>query len=513
MAGTLRVILGDQLTHELPIIKDANKENDVFLMAEVASEATYVKHHKKKIAFIFSAMRHFAEQLIRSGYRVFYTKITDANNGGSILAQVQNALIDFDINSVAITAPGEYRLLTECQTWSQTLSVDVEILEDVRFLATPSEFAVWANGKKQLRMEYFYREMRKKHNILLDDGKPVGGKWNYDAANRKKFDHSATIPAPTTFPQDTITKQVITEVTELFAHHFGDIQPFHFAVTHTDAQKVLAEFVELRLAHFGDFQDAMVQNEDWMFHSHLSFYLNCGLLTPAQVIDAAEHAYHLGSAPLNAVEGFIRQVLGWREYVRGLYWLMMPEYKKRNFLNADRQLPNMFWTADTDMNCLQQCIKTTKENAYAHHIQRLMVLGNFALLTGLHPEQVNNWYLIVYADAYEWVELPNVTGMVLFADGGVLASKPYAASGAYIHKMSNYCEHCHYNVKEKQGTQACPFNYLYWHFLIQNQYKLQTNPRLAMPYRTLNKMDAHKQNIIVQDANAFLEKLDNNEKV
>jgi deoxyribodipyrimidine photolyase-related protein len=320
-------------------------------------------------------------------------------------------------------------------------------------------------------------------------------------------------PLPTQFEPDAITQEVLQLVAENFGDHFGELDHFHYGVTRQQALTVLETFITQRLVNFGDYQDAMVQGEPWMYHSHISFYLNCGLLTPKEVIQQAEMAYRNGDAPLNAVEGFIRQVLGWREYVRGLYWLKMPDYKSENFLDATRSLPKFFWDSNTKMNCLQQCIKETSENAYAHHIQRLMILGNFALLAGLHPDEVNEWYLIVYADAYEWVEMPNVTGMILFADGGLLASKPYAASGSYINKMSNYCQNCHYKVKQKNGDQACPFNYLYWDFLDRNKEKLGNNPRLGMPYRTLNKMTDEKRQTIQRDSQIFFKALDNNEEV
>ena len=293
-------------------------------------------------------------------------------------------------------------------------------------------------------------------------------------------------------------------VAEHFPEHFGDLEPFYFAVTREDALEALEHFIQERLQLFGDFQDAMLEDEPWMYHSHISFYLNCGLLLPLECIQAAEKAYQQGLAPLNAVEGFIRQILGWREFIRGIYWLKMPEYKNSNYLEATAQLPEFFWTAETKLNCLKQSILQTKKLAYAHHIQRLMVIGNFALLAGIDPRFVNEWYLIVYADAYEWVELPNVSGMVLFADGGILASKPYAAGGSYINKMSNYCKNCLYSPQIKNGAKACPFNYLYWDFLARNRDKLANNPRLGMMYKTYDKMPEDKQQAIQDDARLFL---------
>ncbi|CAN0535614.1 unnamed protein product, partial [Ectocarpus sp. 8 AP-2014] len=342
-------------------------------------------------------------------------------------------------------------------------------------------------------MEYFYRDMRQSYRILMSGDKPEGGKWNYDAENRKPPKEGLDIPQTYMAVPDDITREVMDLVAERFSDHFGDLEPFHFAVTRDQARTALRQFIDQRLCHFGDYQDAMIEGEAWMYHSHISFYLNCGLLTPLECVKAVEHAYHQGLAPLNAVEGFIRQIIGWREYVRGIYWLKMPDYVSENFFEAKRALPEFYWTGETEMNCLRQCVTETKENAYAHHIQRLMVLGNFALLAGIDPEHVNEWFLIVYADAYEWVELPNVSGMVLFADGGYLASKPYAAGGSYINKMSDYCKNCSYKVKDKNGADACPFNYLYWDFLARNRDKLSNNHRIGMMYKTYDRMGEDKK--------------------
>jgi deoxyribodipyrimidine photolyase-related protein len=501
---TLRLILGDQLSHSIRTLDDADKERDVILMCELWDEATYVKHHKKKIAFLFSAMRHFADELRDKGYQLAYTRLDDDENTGSFTGEVRRAIEEYKARKLVVTFPGEYRVLQEIRGWQEELGIEVEIYEDDRFLCSPQEFAQWAEGRKALRMEYFYREMRKKHQILMEGENPIGGKWNYDAENRKPPKEGLTIPAPYQGQVDDTTREVMTRVGERFADHFGDLQPFYFAVTRDQARYVLSKFIDERLSHFGDYQDAMLQGEPWMYHSHLSFYLNCGLLVPMECIRAAEEAYHRGDAPLNAVEGFIRQILGWREYVRGIYWLNMPDYAEQNFLEATRDLPDFYWSANTKMNCLRQCVQETKQNAYAHHIQRLMVLGNFALLAGIDPKQVNEWFLIVYADAYEWVELPNVSGMILFADGGYLASKPYAAGGSYINKMSDYCRNCSYKITKKNGPDACPFNYLYWDFLVRNREKLQSNHRIGMMYKSYDRMDREKQTAIKEDATRFL---------
>jgi len=362
-------------------------------------------------------------------------------------------------------------------------------------------------------MEYFYREMRRKYSVLMNLDGPVGGKWNYDAENRNPPAKGLDIPDTYKAVPDEITKDVMALVETHFDDHFGDLSPFHFAVTRDQALAALDEFITRRLRLFGGYQDAMIQGEPWMYHSHIGLYLNCGLLTPLECISRAEAAYHDGSAPLNAVEGFIRQILGWREYVRGIYWLKMPDYKSMNFLAADRSLPSFYWTGDTQMNCMRQCINETKQNAYAHHIQRLMVLGNFALLAGLDPAEVNEWYLLVYADAYEWVELPNVAGMILFADGGQMASKPYAASGSYINKMSDYCGACKYKPTVKNGPSACPFNYLYWDFLARNEEKLRGNPRMGFMYKSLDRMNGEKRQAIRDDSRRFFNAVNANEKV
>ena len=500
----LRFILGDQLSHQIASLRDINIDTDIVLMAEVSAEVTYVKHHKRKIAFLFAAMRHFAEELRCAGIKVIYHRLDDQNNGGSLESALKQVIASRKISKLVVTMPGEYRLMETMRIWQSTLDVAVELREDDRFLCSLNKFNKWADGRRQLRMDFFYRDMRRDHNVLMDGDEPVGGKWNFDSDNREPPVAGMVIPPPLQFVPDKITNEVLALVSERCADHFGDLDDFGFAVTREQALAVLDHFVDQRLNNFGKYQDAMVLDEPWVYHSHIGFYLNAGLLLPAEVISAAETAYHSGHVPLNSVEGFIRQILGWREFVRGIYWLKMPDYADLNFFEAKRDLPEFYWSGETNMLCLAQAVDATKKYAYAHHIQRLMVLGNFALLAGLSPEQVNEWFLIVYADAYEWVELPNVSGMVLFADGGYLASKPYAAGGAYINRMSNYCKHCHYKVSQKNGVTACPFNYLYWDFLIRNRSKLKDNARLGMMYRSLDRMDASKIAAVQHDADRFL---------
>ncbi len=501
---TLRLILGDQLSQSIASLKGYDSSKDIVLLCEVCEEATYVRHHKKKIAFLFSAMRHFAKSLEQNGFTVKYTKLDDPDNAGSFKGEIERAIKNHPIKHIVLTHPGEYRVLSDMKRWESDFGIPVEIRSDDRFLCSPEEFSNWAKNRKQCRMEYFYREMRKKYSILMESGEPIGGHWNYDAENRKPAKAGLEVPPPYVNPVDGITQEVMTLCAERFQDHFGDLEPFYFAVTREQALEALQVFIEQRLSHFGEYQDAMIEGEPWMYHAHISFYLNCGLLLPLECAQAAEKAYHEKKAPLNAVEGFIRQIIGWREYVRGIYWLKMPEYSKLNFFECNKNLPDFYWTANTQMNCLRQCVSETKKNAYAHHIQRLMVLGNFALITGIDPTQVNEWFLIVYADAYEWVELPNVSGMILFADGGYLASKPYAAGGSYINKMSNYCQNCRYKVAQKNGDGACPFNYLYWNFLVRNRAKLQSNHRIGMMYKTFDRMSNDQKKAIEEDSKKFL---------
>lgn len=511
--SSLRLILGDQLSQTISSLQGCDQTEDKILMCEVWEEATYVEHHKKKIAFLFSAMRHFCRSLRRKGYQVIYTTLDDENNTGSFLGEVQRICNHYSFKKIIVTYPGEYRLLKHFETWQPILNTPVFIKPDDRFLCALPEFRAWAGGRKSLKMEYFYRQMRRKYNVLICNNKPIGGRWNYDTENRKFPKERLTVPDPVRCQIDEITQTVIDMVSQKFPDHFGELLPFSFAVTRDQALEVLNDFIDVRLTHFGEYQDVMLQREPWMYHSHISFYLNCGLLLPLECIKAAEKAYHDGKVPLNSAEGFIRQIMGWREYIRGIYWQKMPGYSTENFFQAKRSLPNFYWTGKTKMNCIHQCVEEIKRNAYAHHIQRLMVLGNFALITGINPTEVNEWFLIVYADAYEWVELPNVSGMILFADGGYLASKPYASGGSYINKMSNYCKDCRYKIQQKNGMDACPFNYLYWYFLMCHRDLLQSNPRIAMMYKTFDRMNDQKKTAIFEDSNAFLEAMERGEIV
>ena len=503
----LRFVLGDQLNRRVTTLTDLDPERDVVLLVEVEAEATYVRHHKQKIAFLFSAMRHFAAELEEEGVAVDYVRLDARGNTGSFTGELERAVARHRPDRVVVTEPGEWRVWEMMQGWRDDLGVPVEIREDNRFLCSRRDFARWAEGKASLRMETFYRLMRKRTGFLMEDGEPAGGQWNFDHDNRKRLPKGHAVPDRRRFEPDATTREVIALVADRFAGHFGDLDGFAWPVTRGDALKALKAFIVNSLPSFGDYQDAMRTGEPFLHHAVISPALNAGLLTPEEVCRAAERAWRDGKAPLNCVEGFVRQILGWREYVRGVYWARMPDYAATNALDATRDLPWFYWSGETKLNCIAQVVGETRAHAYAHHIQRLMVTGNFALLAGLDPAQVEEWYLIVFADAYEWVELPNTHGMVLFADGGVLGSKPYAASGAYIDRMSDYCGACVYDVAKKAGAAACPFNYLYWNFLIENAGRLERNPRLAMPYRTLAKMTEARKAEIAADARRFLDSL------
>jgi deoxyribodipyrimidine photolyase-related protein len=502
-------ILGDQLSPAISSLAGADPADSIILMMEVAEETTYVRHHKAKIALILSAMRHHADALRAAGWRVDYVRLDDPDNSGSFTGEIARAIKRHDPAQIIVTEPGEWRVLAAMEAWQSLFGVPVEIREDTRFIASHEVFDGWANdGRKEYRMEFFYREMRRATGLLLDKGKPVGGHWNYDAENRKPGKDAPSPPSLPRYPPDATTRDVLALVAKRFADHPGSIAHFAFAVTAADAAAQQAWFLAHALPNFGDFQDAMVTGEPWLWHSLLSSSINLGLIDPLALCHAVEAEYRAGRAPLNAAEGFIRQIIGWREFIRGIYWHAGPDYTRRNALNATRALPAAYWTGDSKLNCLKQAVGQTLDHGYAHHIQRLMVTGNFALIAGIDPHQVHEWYLAVYIDAYEWVEAPNTVGMSQFADGGMVGSKPYAAGGAYINRMSDYCRGCRYDVKQRTGPDACPLNALYWDFLIRNRDTLGKNVRLAMPYRSWDKFDVATQKEIRGSAAAFLAKLD-----
>jgi deoxyribodipyrimidine photolyase-related protein len=509
----MRIVLGDQCSAGLSALQDLDPAVDTVLMAEVLSECTYVRHHQKKIVLVLSAMRHFCRALRARGVRVDYVTLDDPANTQSLRGEVARAAARLRPERIVATECGEWRLDRDMQDWHEAAGCEVEIRPDARFLCSIREFRAWARGKTTLRMEFFYREMRRRYSVLMDEGSPVEGRWNFDTENRKRLPPSVEAPPAPRFEPDAITQDVIALVGDRFGEHFGMIEGFDLPVTAAEARAALGDFVLNRLPRFGDWQDAMRAGAPTLFHALISTSLNTGLLEPLEVVTAAEGAFRAGLVQLNAAEGFIRQVLGWREFVRGIYWLKMPDYARQNALAATRKLPWFYWDANTRMNCMHHAIADTRAHAYAHHIQRLMVTGNFALLAGLDPAEVDEWYLIVYADAYEWVEMPNTRGMALFGDGGVVGSKPYAASGAYINRMSDYCRACHYDVKDATSEKGCPFNALYWDFMARHKDRFAGNQRMSMPLRNLERMEPGRVSAIRARAAALLDAMDAGEVV
>jgi deoxyribodipyrimidine photolyase-related protein len=471
-------------------------------MAEVAEESTHVWSAKQRIAVFLSAMRHFAGHLRQQGLPVHYTRLDDASNPGTLGLALSQAIAQLKPVSLILTAPGDWRVLQSLRATAAAHDLPLALRDDTHFFSTVREFAAHAKGRKQLRMEYWYRELRQKHSILMDGAAPVGGQWNFDADNRESFGKAGPqhLTPPTRFAPDAITQEVLALVQSRFASHPGQLNTFGWPVTRAQALEALQTFIEQRLPLFGQYEDAMWSGEAWLYHSHLSCALNLKLLNPREVIAAAEAAFRTGRAPLAAVEGFIRQILGWREFVRGIYWTQMPGYLERNALGAQAALPAWYWTGDTDMACLKDAITQTLEHGYAHHIQRLMVTGLYALLLGVQPQAVHTWYLSVYVDAVEWVELPNTLGMSQFGDEGLMASKPYAATGKYIQRMSNHCQGCGYDPALSTGAQACPFTTLYWDFLIRHEALFEKHPRMALQVKNVARLDAAARDAITQQA-------------
>lgn len=509
----LVLILGDQLDQHSAAFAGFDAGQDAVWMAEVAHESTKVWSTKPRIAIFLAAMRHFRDALRERGWTVFYRELTPATAvwraadgraepapGETLAEALRESLASLRPERVVLVEPGEWHVREEVRA---AISLPLEMREDRHFLCSHAEFAAHAQGRKQLRMEFFYREMRRRHAVLLEeDGQPTGGDWNFDGENRKRFGKNGppTHQAPRPFPPDELTRGVIAMVNARFAGHPGELAAFDWPLTAADAALALQDFVAHRLAQFGDWQDAMWTAEPWLFHSRLSAAMNLKLLDPRQVITTAEQAYRDSAAPLASVEGFIRQILGWREYVRGIYWRFMPGYADLNALGADQPLPRFYWTGDTAMACLRDAIGQSLRLGYAHHIQRLMVTGLYALLLGVRPRVLHEWYLAVYVDAVEWVELPNTLGMSQYGDGGLMASKPYIASGKYIQRMSNHCAGCRFDPAAASGPRVCPFTTLYWDFLLRHEALLRQNQRMAMQVRNLARLDDGARTAIRQQA-------------
>ena len=512
---TLVVVLGDQLDLDAAAFDGFDPEQDAVWMAEVNEESNHVWSGKQRIALFLAAMRHFAQALHAAGRPLHYTRLDDPGNGGTLAAELQAAIEELAPQRLLMTAPGDWRVWQSLKAAAESSGRALEVCEDRHFYTTVREFSAHAKGRKALRLEYFYRALRQRHGVLMQDGKPeggklqggqpVGGRWNFDADNREAFGRAGPVglPARATFEPDALTREVIALVNRHFAQHPGSLDGFAWPVTREEALASLRSFIEQRLPLFGRYEDAMWPGEPWLYHSHLSAALNLKLLNPREVVQAAEAAYHAGHAPLQSVEGFIRQILGWREYVRGIYWTQMPGYVELNALDAQQALPAWYWTGQTDMACLRDALTQTLQHGYAHHIQRLMVTGLFTLLLGVRPQEVHAWYLAVYVDAVEWVELPNTLGMSQYGDGGLMASKPYVATGKYIQRMGGPCSRCRYDPAQRAGEQACPYTTLYWDFLMRHEALLKKNPRMAMQVKNVARLSDVQRHAVVQRADAI----------
>jgi deoxyribodipyrimidine photolyase-related protein len=479
----LILVLGDQLSFTSTVFEDFDPAQDAVLMIEAPSEAKAVWSHKARIALFLSAMRHFANGVAERGWPLEYVQIDDPVEPG-FGERLRLALRKHRPKALRLVEPGEWRMLQLIQGVAHEEGTLLHLLDDSHFLCSRAEFADWARGKKELRMEFFYRVMRKKFGVMMDGVEPAGGQWN------PKRTGPGVIPAPAAFAPDAVTLEVIALVEKLFPDHPGLLERFAWPVTRDQALEALARFTDQRLSKFGDYQDAMWTDTPLGWHSLLSAALNLHLLDPREVIASAEQAWRRGRVSIESAEGFIRQILGWREFIRGVYWTDMPAMAEANHYAHQRDLPNWFWSGQTGMACVRDSLKQTLEIGYAHHIQRLMVTGNFALLAGLSPQQVCDWYLAIYVDAVEWVELPNTAGMALHACGPRFTSKPYVASGAYINRQSNYCSGCRYDPAKRTGDKACPFTTLYWHFIDAHEATLTANPRTALMAKNLQKLDA-----------------------
>lgn len=505
----LVLVLGDQLDAESAAIDGFDPARDRIWMAEVAGEARHVWSHKARIALFLAAMRHHAETLRARHWPVDYLRL-DEHPFERLAEALAASLAHYRPERVVCVEPGEWRVLAMLQDSCAAADTPLELRTDRHFMLEREEFASWARGRTQLRMEHFYRWMRKRSGILMEGGQPVGGTWNFDKENRANFKRSGPdpLPAPRSFAPDRITVEVLELVERRFPGHPGQLAAFDWPVTEAQAQAALTDFIEHRLPLFGRYQDAMWQGEPWLYHARISAALNLKLLTPQSAIAAAENALREGLAPLASVEGFIRQVLGWREFIRGVYWRDMPGLASANHFSHHRALPQWFWTGETPMNCLRDTIGQTLKFGYAHHIQRLMITGNFALLAGIEPRQVADWYLAVYVDAVEWVEHPNVLGMALFANGGRFTSKPYVASGAYVKRMSNYCANCRFSPAKRHGPDACPFTTLYWNFIDRHRQTLLANPRTTLMARNLDRLDEAERQAIRAHAAVLMNTLE-----
>ena len=509
---TVRLILGDQLNYKHSWFKSSETEDVCYFMAEMRQETDYTKHHIQKVVAFFQSMRNFKNWLKDRGYKVIYYKLDDKNNAQDLTENLKQIIEDQKATKFEYQLPDEYRLDQQLKEFCKNSNIETKAYDTEHFLTSRNDLEKFYEGKKQMTMEYFYRHMRKKYDIMMvNSADPEGGKWNYDKSNRNKWNGKDEIPHERGFRKD------VSEIINLIKDHgvktMGTIEQtnFNWPTSREDCLSVLNYFCKNLLIYFGDYQDAMHTDEKFLFHSRLSFAMNSKMLHPKEVVESVIDHWRANKEviDISQVEGFVRQIIGWREYMRGIYWKEMPGYRRSNKLDNQNALPDFYWTADTKMNCMHHAIKQSLDEAYAHHIQRLMITGNYALLTMTHPDEVCEWYLGIYIDAIEWVEITNTRGMSQFADGGIVATKPYVSSGSYINKMSNYCKDCHYKVSKKTEEDACPFNALYWNFLDNKREHFKNNQRMAMMMSILDKMNNEKLEALRKRANDIIKNPNN----
>ena len=501
----LRLIIGDQLNSQHSWLKN-NDASVTYVLMEIRTETDYAHHHIQKVVGFFAAMQTFAKELSKKKHQVIYISLNDKENLQSFEKNINHLISKHRFTHFEYQFPDEYRLDSYFKTFTQSLSITHHVVDTEHFLSSREELGEFFKGKKTYLMESFYRYMRKKHQVLMNGQEPITGKWNYDEDNRKKLPANHKATAPLVFDNDVTT--ILKEIQKTDIKTIGNIDATNFIwpINREQSLQLLDFFVEECLPLFGTYEDAMTPDDWSLYHSRLSFSMNTKMISPLEVINRAVEEWKKRPTQIefNQLEGFVRQIIGWREYMRGIYWLKMPEFANMNYFNHQEKLPNWYWTGDTKMKCLSHSIKQSLEYAYAHHIQRLMITGNFALLAGVHPDEVDAWYLGIYIDAIEWVEITNTRGMSQFADGGIIGTKPYVSSATYIDKMSHYCKTCHYSKAKKTGDKACPFNSLYWSFYDKHTNLLSKNPRIGMMYNVWNRMEPKAKADLLEQADYYL---------
>ncbi len=493
LSGSVRdlvIVLGDQLSHDYATLTDLDSERDAVLIMEAREESTRTPSSKQRTVLFLSAMRHFGLELVEKGVALRYVRLDEDGNTGSFGGEVARAVEELKPERLRVIEPGARRVLDELEDAADECGVELDVLPDTHFLCSTDEFRSWREGRKVLVMEHFYRWMRKQHGVLMDGKSPAGGEWNFDKENRKAFKRAPRAPRRYSPRASGVVEEVMELVERELADLPGRLERFLWPVTREQALYALDKFVDERLESFGDHQDAMWTGENTLFHSLLSPAINLKLLDPREVIEKA--VAKQGDVPINALEGFVRQVLGWREFIRGVYWAE-DGYESRNGLRAQGALPESYWTGETEMRCVRECVEPVLEDGHSHHIQRLMVTGNLALTAGVHPDEVDDWYLGMFVDGVEWATIPNTRGMSQHADHGVVGTKPYASTGNYVKKMSNYCEHCRFDPSKRTGDDACPLTTLYWDFLLRHEETFNQNGRMNMMMKHVEKMNDNER--------------------